>query len=261
MGKEYSLQQLLSEYPHTRNLTGWSGAEVYHIPGLSAYLKIAPVESLSNLLREKEVLDWLEGKLLAPKVLGFEEGGDKRYLLISEVEGQPASEYISGHRDNGEAVRELITASARAMRRLHDLDIRDCPLAQDIGVKLTAAFDNIRRGYVNESDFDQENLGRSAQDIYHELVEKKPVVEDLVFTHGDFCLPNYMVRNGEVKGFIDLDRGGVADRYQDIALFLRSFAFNAEIPIDVNDIFCRAYGIDSLDEEKMYYYRLLDELF
>lgn len=94
-----------------------------------------------------------------------------------------------------------------------------------------------------------------------ELVEKKPLSEDLVFTHGDLCLPNYLVLEGEITGFIDFDRGGVADRYQDIALFLRSFGFNIGNGMDVRDIFCRAYGIKGLDEEKLYYYRLLDELF
>lgn len=147
------------------------------------------------------------------------------------------------------------------MRRIHDQPIIDCPLAQNIEMKLAAARENIRCGFVIESDFEHENLGRAVGEIYDELVEKKPLTEDLVFTHGDLCLPNFMVLDGEISGFIDLDRAGVADRYQDIALFLRSFAFNIEIPMDVRETFCRAYGIDSLDNEKIYYYRLLDELF
>lgn len=256
-----SIRSLLSEYTHTQIFSGWSGAEAYYIPGLAAYLKIARVESPSNLQREKEVLEWLEGKLVVPKVLGFDEGGDKRYILLSEVEGNPASEYIAANRGKTALVEEFISRSARAMRKIHDLPVQDCPLPQDIDTKLTGALENIRRGFVDESDFEEENLGRTAMQIYDELVEKKPRAEDLVFTHGDFCLPNYMILDREVSGYIDFDRGGVADRYQDIALFLRSFGFNLGFQMEVADMFCIAYGIDSLDEEKIYYYRLLDELF
>jgi aminoglycoside phosphotransferase len=256
-----SLPLLLSKHPHTPILTGWSGAECYYLHGLAAYLKISPSDGPSNLAHEKEVLEWLRGKLPVPKVLGFERADHKQFILLSGIEGPPGSEYIAGNLEKPALIEEFVSSSARAMRQIHDLPIDNCPFAQDIDIKLAAALDNIRRGFVDEGDFDNENMGRTALEIYHELVEKKPLVEDLVFTHGDFCLPNYMVLDGEVSGFIDFDRGGVADRYQDIALFLRSFAFNAEIPIDVNDIFCRAYGIDSLDEEKIYYYRLLDELF
>lgn len=256
-----SLTKLLSRHAHTQIFTGWSGAETYYIPGLAAYLKIAPTDSLSNLRREKEVLDWLAGKLPVPEALGFEQVGDRSYILISEIEGVPASEYIAAHIGDRARIDELLGLSAIAMRQIHDLPIEDCPLAQDIDVKLATALENIRRGFVDETDFDQENLGRPSMEIYGELVEKKPVTEDLVFTHGDLCLPNFMIKDGKITGFIDFDRGGIADRYQDIALFLRSFRFNLGFPLDVYATFCRAYGIDALDEEKMYYYRLLDELF
>jgi aminoglycoside phosphotransferase len=249
-----SLQDiLLSTYEHRSVLTGMSSADVYYLPDLDAYLKIAPSDGLSNLSREKEVLEWLEGKLRVPKVLEFEERDGKQLILLSD--------HLAAHRDDPATIYDLLERSARALRQVHDLPIDNCPFAQDIDTKLAVALDNIREGFVDESDFDEKNLGRTAEEIYAELVEKKPPAEDLVFTHGDFCLPNYLVLDGELSGFIDFERGGVADRYQDIALFLRSFTFNVEIPVDINEIFCHAYGIDSLDEEKMYYYRLLDEVF
>jgi len=255
------LKDLLDRYSHQRIFTGWSGAEAYYLPGLSAYLKIAPAESLSNLAREKEVLEWLDGKLPVPRVLGFQEANGKQFILLSEIKGVAASDHMAANCHDTTVIFDFIKKAAKAMRGIHDLPINDCPLAQNIEVKLAAAHENIRRGLVDESDFLQENIGRMSEEIYHELVEKKPPAEDLVFTHGDLCLPNIMIWGSEISGFIDFDRGGISDRYQDIALFLRSFTFNIETPVDVSEAFCNAYGISSLDDEKIYYYRLLDELF
>lgn len=256
-----TLQGLLSKQNHAQIFTGWSGAEAYYLPDLAAYLKIAPAGGPSDLVHEKAVLEWLDGKLDVPKVLGFEESDGKYLILLSEIKGVPASEYVAANYDDPALIERHVERATRAMRAIHNLPIDACPFQQNIAVKLAAALENIRRGFVDESDFDLENQGRSAQAIYEELVEKTPAAEDLVFTHGDLCLPNYIVLNGEITGFIDFDRGGVADRYQDIALFLRSFGFNIGNGMDVSAVFCRAYGLDSLDSDKLYYYRLLDELF
>jgi aminoglycoside phosphotransferase len=256
-----SLNSLLSRHASRQIFTGWSGAECYYLPGLAAYLKIAPAGGPSDLEQEKAVLEWLDGKLDVPKVLRFEESDGKYSILLSEIKGVPASEYVAANSHDPALIECHVEQAARAMRAVHDLPIDACPLRQDIKVKLISAPENICRGFVDESDFDLENQGRSAQAIYEELVEKKPLPEDLVFTHGDLCLPNYMVLDGEISGFIDFDRGGVADRYQDIALFLRSFGFNIGNGMDVSAVFCRAYAIEALEEDRLYYYRLLDELF
>lgn len=261
MNPTNSLNSLLSLHESRRIFTGWSGAEAWYLPGLSAYFKIAPVDGPSDLAREKQVLEWLEDKLAVPRVLGFEEAGGRQLILLSEIGGVPASEYVAANADDPVVIERHIEQTALAMRAIHELPIDACPLLQDIDTKLASAQENIRRGFVDEADFESENQGRTAEDIYRELLEKKPLTEDLVFTHGDFCLPNYMVLDGEISGFIDFDRGGVADRYQDIALFLRSFGFNIGNGMDVSEVFCRAYGLDSLDSDKLYYFRLLDELF
>ena len=144
---------------------------------------------------------------------------------------------------------------------MHDLGIEDCPLDQRLDSKLSKARRNISNGFVDESDFEPENLGKTGQLVYSELRAAPPPDEDLVFTHGDLCLPNIVIHHGKVSGFIDLDRAGIADRYQDIALFLRSFSLNFEGTSGLTAAFMRGYGTDSLDREKLDFYRKLDELF
>ena len=63
-------------------------------------------------------------------------------------------------------------------------------------------------------------------DLYEYLVKNQPM-PDPVFSHGDFCLPNIFVSDQKVTGFVDWGRGGVADRWQDIALCVRSLRHNS----------------------------------
>jgi aminoglycoside phosphotransferase len=171
--KDYSLKELLEKHVHRQIFTGWSGAEAYYLPGLAAYLKIAPLESPSDLSREKEVLEWLAGKLSVPKALGFEKTNDKQLILISEIKGRAVSDHVAANRHDMVVIRDCVKKTAAAMRQIHDLPIAECPFKQDIDTKLAAARENIRRGFVDESDFDREHQGRSAAKIYNELVEKK----------------------------------------------------------------------------------------
>lgn len=39
--------------------------------------------------------------------------------------------------------------------------------------------------------------------------------EDVVFTHGDYCLPNITILNGHLNGYIDWGYAWIADRYLD----------------------------------------------
>ena len=117
---------------------------------------------------------------------------------------------------------------------------------------------NVADGIVDEADFDDER-GRSAAELFEELMLRSRPEEDLVFTHGDYCLPNVIIDGEEVSGFVDWGRAGVADRYKDIALIVRSLEYNTGR--DLRAMFFEAYGLPSPDADKIEYYKLLDEFF
>ena len=101
-------------------------------------------------------------------------------------------------------------------------------------------------------------------ELYYWLMANRPP-EDIFFTHGDYCQPNIFIDGTKVTGFIDVGSGGIADRWQDIALCVRSLGYNlgeiekAKKEKYINLLFSHL-GIDP-DWVKINYYILLDELF
>jgi len=68
-----------------------------------------------------------------------------------------------------------------------------------------------------------------------------------------------MFDGARVAGFIDCDRAGVADPYQDLALASRSISDN--LGHEWVATFFREYGLPDPDRQKLAFYRLLDEFF
>lgn len=235
---------------------GYSGARVFRVssPGASSYLKIARYPVGEELAAERERLDWLRGKLPVPTVEAFSVEEGYTFLLLSEVPGTIACDPACA--DDMSAVVRLL---AEGMRQLHQLDIRDCPFDMRLETQLAHAERRMRAGLVDESDFDDRRLGMPVAELFEQLLRDRPESEDLVFTHGDYCLPNILIDRGRVSGLIDLARAGVADRYQDLALAARSLAYN--FGPGWEPLLFEAYGLREPDHAKIAYYQLLDEFF
>jgi aminoglycoside phosphotransferase len=155
----------------------------------------------------------------------------------------------------------MIRLLARGLHMVHSIDIADCPFNQRLDRQFELVEQRTYAGLVDEDDFDAERRGKRAGDLLEELKRTRPTSEDLVFTHGDFCLPNVIInpQQTEMSGLIDWGRGGIADRYQDIALAARSLAHNFSsqwIPLLLEE-----YGLTTPDQEKLRFYQLLDEFF
>lgn len=84
------------------------------------------------------------------------------------------------------------------------------------------------------------------------------LTEELVFTHGDLGDSNIFVNSHDELYFIDFGRGGLADRWMDIAFIHR------DLREEVSDTVATDF-ITSLKQPdnptKREYYELLDELF
>lgn len=250
-----SLAEAISGYRRRRNFAGMATWRVFRLEKENSdtlYLKIA-ARPHSELYNEKLRLEWLGGKLPVPKVRLFERDDKRDYLLISEIEGFSSSD------DCYKAEPEkVIKQLADGLKMIHALPICDCPFDATLDRKIELARFRMERNLVDEIDFDDERQGRDAADLFGEILATKPETEDLVFTHGDFCLPNNILKKGRLSGFIDWGAAGIADRYQDIALLSRSVAHN--LGEQWQPFLFENLGIEP-DLEKIKFYQLLDEFF
>jgi aminoglycoside phosphotransferase len=238
---------------------GRSGSQVYvtRAEGQpTRYLKIASQSLREELADERHRLDWLRGRLPVPEVLGFARDNESSYLFLSEVPGTVACDATFSAN-----ILALVQLLASGLRQIHQLDIVGCPFDMRLDQRIAQAEQRMRSGAVDEEDFDESRLGIAVETLFEQLVRDRPVEEDLVFTHGDFCLPNILIdrAHNRVAGFVDWSRAGVADRYQDLALAARSLAYN--FGPGYEPLLWEAYGLDRPDAAKVAYYQLLDEFF
>src|SRR3989344_2580982 len=86
-------------------------------PKENFFLKIAP-----GLAKERERLEWLNGKLPVPKVIGFTHIEDKNAILMTAIEGVDLAKLKKIWPAN-----KIINKLAEVLRKFHVADIKDCP--------------------------------------------------------------------------------------------------------------------------------------
>lgn len=220
-------------------------------------VKLAPMDRPHNiaLLRQEiDVMRWLGERARTPAILwaGPCEAG---YGLITEaVPGSPVSHVAQ------DQARGALIATIEALAALHALPSADCPFDRTLAARWPLAQAQVEAGLVDEDDFDAERAGWTAPQALAHARAIAPTSEDLVLTHGDASLPNFIWSEGGAVTLLDLGRFGLADRYQDLAIFLRSAKRNHP-HIDAPALLREHYPLAQVDETACAFYRLLDEFF
>lgn len=252
--KKYLIDKKIEE-----NTVGCEDGNVYKITdkdGSAYYLKVKDetINGLS-LYSEYQKTLWLKERIKVPAPVEYSKYNNKEFFLMEEAKGKMSFEidYFNNH-------EEVITVLAKNLLELHSLNIGDCPFDQTLKSKLEQAKYNVENNLVDESDFDDENIGKTAKELYKELLENIPDNEDVVMAHGDYCMPNIIIDSNLSASLIDVGRIGLADKYQDISLILISIEYNFNTN-QYNGLFLDKYGIKNLDQKKLFFYKLLDEFF
>ena len=228
-------------------------------------LKIRPQSPETD--NEYQIAEWLSGHLPVPSIPVYEIHNGLAYTLMTKAEGKMLCDMDYLHMPE-----LLIDIAARGLKMLWETDVSDCACSVSrLTNRLKAAEYNVAHGLVDIENTEPETFGKGGFKDPAELLDwlknNRPP-EDIVMTHGDYCLPNIFAKEDRISGFIDLGKAGPADRWQDIAIAIRSLDhnfdgryFNGEPIFDFKpQMFLAALGVE-MDEEKYRYYYLLDELF
>ena len=256
-----SLAGAVAAYRWARDSIGASDAAVYRLQGRDGapdlYLKHGTGAATADLVDEQARLRWLAQYCPVPAVVQFARvtDPDQAWLLMTAMPGATASQVLEADPALGPAV---VDALAAFLRRLHALPVSDCPFDAGSAVRLAQARQRIDAGLVDADDFDAGRQGWTSQQVWAALQDCQPITPDLVVTHGDFSLENIVMHEGAVVGCLDVGRAGIADRYQDLAIVWRALG---ELDAALQQRFVEQYGIFDIDQGRLQFHLLLDELF
>ena len=145
--------------------------------------------------------------------------------------------------------------------------VEGCPRVRTFESDLQKARQRVEHDEIEEfyRDAFEDEPFETPMDLLLYLEAHVPPFEG-VMSHGDYCLPNVLIKDGKVNGFIDLGGAGIADRYCDIADCYRSLKGNywgwfdtkAYADYDPED-FLRALQMP-IDREKLRFVLLLNNL-
>lgn len=191
------IQKIVKDLNSRIDSIGCSGDQVIIYEDIYV-LKIS--NDINRIKREKEKIDWINGKIPSPRSILFVIEDGKAYYLRTYIDGESL---ISEKYLNEPLL--LINMLEKAFNLLKKLDGLNCP------------FNSLECSGVD-------------------------------FVHGDLCLPNILVKDNEISGFVDLENSGLGDRWYDYSWVLWSLEFNLKSD-KYNQLLLEKLGIE-FNQEK-----------
>ena len=203
------------------------------------YLKKSAKDTLR---REAEMTRFLHSKGLATTVLAY-ESMEEDWLLTAAIDGEDC---VSAHHLADPA--RLCDTLGVLLRQLHDTDPTGCPIPDHTSTYLATA----EKGYL-DGNFDPSHIPQAAvyadrNAAWQYVQTHKHLLKNDTLIHGDFCLPNIILKDWQPAALIDVDHGGIGDRHIDLFWAIWSLRFNLGTD-QWRDRFLDAYGRDRVDEE------------
>ncbi len=250
---------MVQGYSFARDTTGRAGAVVYRLHSKAnapdLFLKYGEGSVADDINIEQARLDWLAGHISVPTILQFCRASNQAWLLMNALHGQSAFQALKENPQSGNAIVDML---AEFLTQFHAIPVDECPFDSGHALRLAQARQRIEAGLVDVDDFDDERQGWTSEQVWGAIQEQLPFEPNPVVTHGDFSLDNVLISDGKVVGCIDVGRAGVADRYQDLAILWNAVG---EFGSHLRDRLISAYGIVRVDQRKLRFHLMLDELF
>ena len=195
-----------------------------------------------SLAREAELARYFYKKGLGAEVLDY-LSEDRDWLLTTRVEGEDCTHaaYLSDP-------ERLCDLYAQLLRELHETDPLDCPVRDRTSDYLETVRTNYAAGRFDKELFTGEWAFSSVSDAWTLVEREGKYLKADTLLHGDYCLPNVILKDWHLSGFIDLGNGGVGDRHIDLFWGIWTLWFNLKTN-RYRDRFLDAYGRDRVEEE------------
>jgi len=205
------------------------------------FLKTAAKGSLHA---EAEMTRYFHSKGLAAEVITY-ISDELDWLLTTRILGEDCTS--SAILEQPERLCDLL---AECLLMLHNTNFSGCPVSNCTERLLTATERNYRRGQYDQSLF-PDNWGyASAEDAWRVVETQGHLLQTNTLLHGDYCLPNIILHNWSLGGFIDLGDGGVGDLHVDVFWAIWSLAFNLKTD-QYRQRFIDVYGRSKVNEDTL----------
>ena len=199
------------------------------------YLKVAAAGTLE---REAEMATYFRSLSLGAEVLHFATHNGHDLFLTARLAGEDCT-----HEDFLAQPKWLSDTIATELRKLHEINPASCPIKDRTAEYIKTVEKNYSLG-----KFDPEFGFADMEKAYSIFKNGKDSLKCDTLLHGDYCLPNIMLKNRKLSGFIDLGSGGIGDRHID--LFWGAWTLNFNLKTDkYRERFFDAYGRDLVDPE------------
>ena len=190
------------------------------------YLKSAPKGTLE---KEAAMTRFFHTKGLGAEVICY-ASLEKDWMLTRRVQGEDCLDpmYLSDP-------RRLCDTTAILLRQLHDQDPTGCPVHRTADYLATAQRNFAANRY--DTSLFPDNWGyATAEEAWAEICRNGKYLQSDTLLHGDYCLPNIILQDWALSGFIDLDTGGLGDKHIDLFWGMWSLQFNLK-----TDLYCQRF--------------------
>ena len=203
------------------------------------FLKSAPKGTLQ---REAELTAWFHTKGLSANVLAY-ISKEMDWLLTEKVQGDDctAEKYLA-------QPKRLCDVLSERLWILHHTDFADCPVQNHTEMYLERACSNYHRGVFDGTLFPDNWRYTSAKEAYSVLCSHGHVLTADTLLHGDYCLPNIILQDWKLSGFVDVGCGGVGDRHVDLFWALWTLEYNLKTD-KYRQRFIDGYGRQYIEED------------
>lgn len=170
---------------------------------------------------------------------------DKDYLVTEKISGEDciSDKYLTNP-------TKLCDTIAENLSFLHSIDFKDCPIKNHTERYLARAEANYLSGNYDKSMFPDSFGYHSESEARNVILMHSNLLKNDTLLHGDYCLPNILLNDWKLSGFIDVGCGGVGDKHVDIFWAIWTLFFNLKTDKYTKRLI-DAYGRDKIEKDTL----------